>query len=219
MARSITLLSLLIITTIHSMAIGGVELTLKAGLTIPNNALGRIYNSSEVSIDQTVVNFNDAEASAGYTVGIKGLIPLSEVFHAYAHIGIHQTGETIYTLYEGLGNDDELGTVTASQFIVPVGVGMELHFLEIAIADLYITGQFNLNYLTSDVEFLASQLDLEKDDPSNTRMGYGLGVGSNFDLKLIEINTELLFHTLNSVLSESDEDMKTLVSLTVGLTF
>jgi hypothetical protein len=216
------MLAALSLFSFKCMAIGGLELTIKGGLSIPNDELGNVYNAENKSINGDIVTFQDVEAATGYTVGLKAAVPITDYLYGYAHAGIHQTGEQEYQLIAGTGSSTETyGTITASQFIIPVGVGAELRFFEVAMADLYTTAQLNFNYLTSDFEIVSSALNdgTISDATSDARLGYGIGIGSDFDFKVIETNVELLFQSLNPVLAEEEEDMKTLVSLTVGLVF
>ncbi len=210
--------------TISAYSAGGLDLTIKGGLTVPNDEVGMVYNTSEPTLsgnnNQVIANLRESEAGAGYTIGVKLSTAFTDFLTGYAHIGVHQTGEEEFQIYQGIGDSQtELGTMTASQFIVPIGAGAEFHFLEFNILDLYATGQLNLNYLTSDVEIVANQVGNLDEDPSDIRMGYGFGVGSNFDFKLIELNAEILYQALNPILDDDGEDMKSLVSLTVGIVF
>lgn len=218
MCKKIAIIALLSLFAVNAYSIGGLELTIKGGFTVPNDELGNIYNAETKSINGDIVTFNDLETATGYTIGLKAALPISDFLYGYAHAGIHQTGEEEYSLETLDGS--QAYSFTASQFIIPVGVGAEIRFLEAAITDNYITGQLNFNYITSDVEIAAAQLQGDLNESTNdVRMGYGIGVGTDLDLKLIKANVELLYQALNPVLSEDQEDLKTLVSLTVGIVF
>jgi len=211
MMKFIVLLVSIIVTAFPLIGMGSLEFTAKVGITVPNDELGQMYdsrNNTEES-DNLIIQQNSG-ATAGWTVGFKALMPLSNLFHAYIHAGIHELGENNYTIYSEEGQQE--GFIVAEQFIIPAGMGMEMHLLDSAATDLYFTGQINFNYLSSYNKTLTSL-----EGPSSSNIGYGLGIGSNFDLGLLGLNIEVLFSALN--LSESNRGLKTLTSLTIGMTF
>ncbi|GAB5464796.1 MAG: hypothetical protein Kapaf2KO_02320 [Candidatus Kapaibacteriales bacterium] len=207
------------LSALATYSFGPAELTFKGGLMIPSDNLGQVYNQDEVTINEEIRTFDDLEARTGYSLGIKVAASLADWLKVYGHIGIHNTGTAEYAIYSDLSKNDEIGTLRANQFIVPVGGGLELHFLEVSQFDFYLTPQLNFNYITNDVELIGNAVGALESNPQNARLGYGIGGGTDIDLGVVIVNTELLYQNINTVFRGEDELGKGLVSLTVGLTF
>ncbi|MCK5742645.1 MAG: outer membrane beta-barrel protein [Chlorobi bacterium] len=192
-----------------------VDLGIYAGLSAPND---EINNVMKLTDNNTIGKFIREAAEVGYHIGIKTRIPMSENFIFRGGIAYHSFPET--KLF--IETHQEIPIVT-SQNIIPVSAGVNFYLLK-SVVGVYATGELTYNYISSSVdyvkdEFIKIGIPLEKTDPVNT-VGFGLGVGVDFDLKLVTLNLEAKYSRANLV-GGSDEFANPInyFSLSLGVLF
>ncbi len=197
-----------------SSPLRAVDLGIYAGLSAPNDEINNVMKWND---NTTIKKFIREGAAAGYHIGIKTRIPLSEDFIFRGGIAYHSFPKT-QLLLEGYP-DVQINT---SQNIIPISAGMNFYFVK-SIVGVYAAAELSYNYISSSINYVEEGaivgIPMEETDPINT-VGFALGAGVDFDLKLVTLNLEAKYSRANLV-GGSDEFANPInyFSLSLGVLF
>lgn len=216
---------IIIITTIitfnfnSTYATGPLELQFKAGLSTPNDKISKVYSDENLSSNNiSSGDFFTENSALGYHLGAAARIELSELMNLVGGIEFHRFPRSEFKI-----KDPQTGDIyqfKSTQNIIPIFVGANINFINTEFLDIYATGGFAYNYISNSVDLSDNEsnfsvpLDMS---PTDTRIGYFLGAGTDFNLGLLKLNLELKYQHINLIGKDTGEPDKRFLALSLGV--
>ncbi|MFC2130715.1 outer membrane beta-barrel protein [Bacteroidota bacterium] len=197
----------------------GTGFGLFAGLSAPNDQMNNIYNSSKIEFsEESIGNFIREGTEAGYHIGAKVRFSLAGDFMFTGSAAWHKFPQSNIDVMDPV-NDTALAVLTTTQNIIPITVGMNYYIINSTIG-VYGTGELSYNYIYNsvDADYQGVPIPLEE-SPTDSRVGFGLGAGVDFDATLVTLNLEAKYSIANLIGKESGEETKSFFSLSLGIFF
>lgn len=183
------------------------------GLSTPNDKVSDIYNG-DISVGKMWSEGKDA----GYHLGVKGRISLSDNIDFVGGIGYNKFPESKIEVKDPT-TDTLLLSLTSTTNIVPINAGINLYLFR-SVVGVYATGDITYNYITSSIDYNYKGVDVPlSKTPADSRMGFGLGAGMDLKLGLVVLNLEGKYHSLNLIGKADKEKDKSYFSLSLGVYF
>lgn len=222
-------LSTLILNINSLLAAGDLETGFTAGASIPSDKVGKFSNLQSVVLtigtkDSTLNNLQNDVINTGYNLGVRVRLPLSESINLIGGLGIHRFPEAQLIVKDNNDSTKIWATLSEVNNFIPFDAGLNIDILDIKLFKVY--GLVNVSY-----NFLYKTVDLVQEDNNVTipvtytesnmsnRFGAGLGLGINFDLKLIDVGLEGRFNRSNVLMAENGELNKDFYTLNVVVFF
>lgn len=196
------------------------NLTLFGGISIPDENVKDVF-PQRIDDPEQIVQFIEQAISYGYHFGIRyGLVLSPEVTFTMSG-SIHRFPELTSEIVSD--NGDTVGSLRTLLNIVPIGFGVK-YYLFRSLFDFYWFGNIFYTY-----SFTSTEISLQVPDapaflpmsiePSFSRVGAGGGIGAAFNLRLFVLETNLHFWASNVIGRSSNEKVKSIVSLSLGIAF
>lgn len=202
-----------------SYATGPLELQFKAGLSTPNDKISKVYSDENLSSSNiSSGNFFTENADLGYHLGAAARIELSDLFQFVGGIEFHRFPRSDFKI-----KDPQTGDIyqfKSTQNIIPVFAGVNFNFINTELFDFYLTGGFAYNYISNSVDLVDSKsnfsvpLDMS---PTESRIGYFFGAGSDLNLGLLKLNLELKYQQINLIGKDTGEPEKQFLAVSLGV--
>lgn len=187
-----------------------------AGLSTPNDKVNDVYNKDNIQISEDIVGDLMREGTqTGYCIGIKGRFELSNNFTFKGGIGWNKFPRSDIEIVDS-GADTSIGRIKASTNVVPISVGFNYYVFK-SFLGVYGTGELTYNYISNAVE-TPMGIDMPT-GPTDSRVGFGIGAGVDFDLPIITLNVEAKYNFMNLIGKVSGEEDKRYVTLSLGVVF
>jgi hypothetical protein len=211
-------LVILILLFQQSVSSAQTHFGLFAGLSTPNDQINNIYNSSKYQIGDNLLDYFRESATVGYHIGAKIRFSMSDNFEFTGSAALHKFPESEIEV-RNPENDTLLAVLTTSQNIIPLTVGLNFYIINSTIG-IYGTGELSYNYIsyTVDADYQGVPIPLERSTPDN-RVGFGIGAGINFDIKLLILNLETKYNIANLIGTEKGEQQKNYLTVSLGVFF
>jgi hypothetical protein len=191
------------------------------GLSLPNNEISNFFNNSVITTnDTTVSELNGVFDSSkpGYNIAIKLTLELSDVAFFYGGFGIQKFPENRILLYEP-NTTKSAGEINVTTTIYPISAGIH-YFIFKNSFDLYSICDLSYNLISNSVNTQNSKYDLPLGkNPSESRLGFGLGIGTIINLGQCGLVIEGIYNNLNFIGKSLQEQNKTLITLRAGFSF
>jgi opacity protein-like surface antigen len=194
------------------------------GLALPNDNVSQFFNQTKqiVQLDsiRTEINYLLNKATdIGYILGLKGRIELGERFDLALGIGLARFNEGRYDLIVR-DLDTTIAQIQSTSNVVPIALGINAYIVK-SFINLYAVGDVTYNYIGYSYDIIwKNNLGIPLSKPeSDSRLGYGLGAGLDFDLSLFKLNFEAKFNSANIIGRSGDEKQKNYGTLTLGIIF
>jgi opacity protein-like surface antigen len=196
-----------------------VDIGFHAGLSTPNDQINDIYNRDKYTDKEDAVrNFIREGTTAGYHIGMKARIDLSEGIVFVGSISWNKFPQTDIEITDP-ESGEVLTTLESSQNIIPISAGINAYLLK-SLIGVYATGDLTYNYITSSVDYKSGSVSIPfSTTPTDNRVGFGLGAGVDLDLSLLTLNLEGKYNHANLIGKITDEETKTYFTLTFGVYF
>lgn len=196
------------------------------GLSTPSDKVADIYNSN-MKLTDISKNYIFESAKTGYNIGAKLRLPVGEQFMFTGGFMWNRFPQTDLKIMvpntAGTGIDTIL--LGSNQNIIPISVGANLYLIR-NVLGLYATGELSYNIIQNSVDYkyngvsIPLNLDITNPlSPTNTRVGASIGAGVDFDLKVINLNLEGIYHFANLIGKVDNEPDKNYFTLTLGVVF
>lgn len=232
-SRNMLKKTLLLATIFTLFAVGmakaqpGSQFGFVAGLATPNDQIANIYNSDQwdytVSESNGIGNFITNGMNTGYTIGAKLRIKMSDNVNFFGGIGWNRFPQTTLELRDPQRNDTLLATFKTTTNIVPISAGVDYYIANdvLGLFSIYGVGELAYNYISNSVDYKTeSGVDVPITlNPSDSRMGFGVGAGFDINLKLVTLNLEAKYNYLNLIGKTNDEGNKDYLTVTAGIFF
>lgn len=187
------------------------------GLSTPNDQINNVYNSSK--LDNGVYDMFREGTKLGYHVGAKIRVGMSDNLFFVGGIAYHKFPQTTIDVKDPTRNDTVIATLQTSQNVIPITAGVNFFLIKQFIG-LYAVGELTYNYVSSSVDYNQGSIPLSiSKSPTDSRIGFGLGAGSDFDIKLITLNLEIKYNYINLIGQKAGEESKAFVSVSLGAIF
>ncbi|MFP4368752.1 MAG: outer membrane beta-barrel protein [Candidatus Kapaibacterium sp.] len=194
------------------------EIGFYGGLSTPNDKINDIYNKDMIEEEDFVGNIFTEGVSAGYHLGVKGRLPLSDNVSFFGSISFNRFPESEIK-FRDPETDSVLAVFTTNQNIVPIAAGVQYYLFK-SFINLYATGELDYNYISSSVDYKYGDVDVPiSRSPADNRLGYGLGLGFDVDITLLRLNLETRYNHINLIGKDDDEEDKTYITVSVGVYF
>lgn len=189
------------------------------GLSTPNDKVGDIYNHDNLDLGNSKEgNLISKGMDAGYNLGVKLRLPLNDNIHFVGSIGWNRFPEQTLEVRDPKA-DTVLLTLESSTNIIPITAGVNAYLFKSFIG-LYATGDLSYNYISSSVDYKRGDVSIPiKTSPSDNRLGFGLGLGVDFNVGLVILNIEGKYNHTNLIGKDDKEKDKSYVTLGVGIFF
>jgi opacity protein-like surface antigen len=200
-------------------ATGPLELHFKAGLSTPNDKISKVYSDESLNgNDISSGDFFTENAELGYHLGVNARISLSEFFQFIGGVEFHRFPNSEFKIIDP--RDQKVYRFKSTQNIIPVFAGIDFNFINTELLDIYATGGFAYNYISNSIDLLTEETDFSVPldmSPTDSRIGYFLGAGTDFNLGLLKLNLELKYHHINLIGKDRGEPDKKFLAVSLGV--
>ncbi len=217
--------SIILINFSVSSAAGPLGLHFKAGLSTPNDQISQVYSDDNLtSSNISSGEFFSENADMGYHLGVAARVEISKMFHFVGGVEFHRFPRSEFKLV--IPNEDtgenEVHKFKSTQNIIPIHAGINLAFINTELLNIYATGGFAYNYISNSVDYVTEESDIAVPlnldlSPTDSRIGYFLGAGTDIDLQLLKINLELKYQHINLVGKDTGESDKRFLAVSLGI--
>ncbi|MDC1068700.1 hypothetical protein OAQ99_06045 [Candidatus Kapabacteria bacterium] len=227
------LITITIIFTLPSLALGPLKFGFQAGLSTPSEEITNVYNTNSVKFDRQIEGEEIEEVTGdlltrgidnGYHIGVNARISLGSSFSLVGSFAYHSFPEAKMDVFDPI-TDEKVVEFISSQRIVPVSAGIMFRFLELGPLEFYLRGEGQLNFISYETIFQFPITEGVKlsipiaSTESYSRLGAGFGGGFDIDLELFRLNIDVRYNIANLALTDSDEETKAYLGLGVGILF
>jgi hypothetical protein len=189
------------------------------GLSTPNDQVNNVYNGNPFSSVDSLKNWFKGGLSSGFHIGVKARFGMSDNLTFVGGIAWHRFPESQINIKS---TTSENISINITENIIPISAGVNLYLVK-SIIGLYGVGELTYNYISSNAEVNTpngySLPIIPKPNPKDSRVGFGLGIGADLDVKIITLNLEGKYNIANLIGAASDEKTKAYFSLSLGAFF
>ncbi len=217
--RFLLITSIILINFSISSAAGPLGLHFKAGLSTPNDQISKVYSDDNLTSNNiSTGDFLTENAELGYHLGVAARIELSKMFHFVGGVEFHRFPRSEFKIKDP--QTGEIHQFKSTQNIIPIHAGINLAFINTDLLNIYATGGFAYNYISNSVDYVSNEsnysvpLDMS---PTDSRLGYFLGAGTDLDLKLFKLNLELKYQHINLIGKDLGEPDKKFLAVSLGV--
>ena len=200
----------------------GIDFGFHIGLSTPNDKISDVYNKKSVDLQDSansIGKFVSKGMSAGYHIGVKGRISMSDKVDFYLGFGFNRFPDTDIKVTAPNDPSKVLATLSSSTQVIPINAGVNFYLLRSFIG-LYATGDLAYNYVSSTLDYKTGIVDIPiSRTPSDSRLGFGVGAGLDVSLGLILLNIEAKYNQINLIGKDENEKDKSYVSFGLGIYF
>ncbi|MFA6570593.1 MAG: outer membrane beta-barrel protein [Bacteroidota bacterium] len=207
-------LSLLFTSSAYSTEIGFVF-----GLSTPNDQVNNVYNGNPFKSINSMQHWYKQGANSGFHIGLRARFNMSDNFSFVGGVAWHRFPETEIQVKDN--QDRLLTTLKTTQNIIPISAGVQFYLIK-SVVGVYGIGELTYNYIsnTVDVSYAGQDIPLNLDlNPTNSRIGFGIGAGADLDIKLVKLNLEGRYNLANFIGASAEEKSKAYFSLSLGVYF
>ena len=208
-------------TVIQSIAYAQTSLGLYTGISTPSEQINNVYNSDFLTSENFIGRMQRSAVDLGYHIGTRLRFGLGDdfVFSGGVALSRFPQSKIIVSVPSGTTNDSIRATLTTTQNIIPISVGLH-YYLSRKLLGIYGTGELTYNYIINsiDAEFRGTTIPLNQ-SPTYNRVGFGLGAGIDVDVKIFTINIEGKYNLINFIGRDADEKPKSFITLSMGVYF
>lgn len=216
---TILITSIMLLNFNSAKAVGPLGLHFKAGLSTPNDMISKVYSNENLTSNNIGSgNFFTENADMGYHLGVAARIELSDMFHFVGGVEFHRFPRSEFKIKDP--QTGEIHQFKSTQNIFPIHAGINLAFINTNLVNVYTTGGFAYNYISNSVDYVTDDSDYSVPldmSPTDSRIGYFLGVGTDLDLQLLKLNLELKYQHINLIGKDSGEPDKQFLAISLGV--
>ena len=216
---TILITSIMLLNFNSAKAVGPLGLHFKAGLSTPNDMISKVYSNENLTSNNIGSgNFFTENADMGYHLGVAARIELSDMFHFVGGVEFHRFPRSEFRIKDP--QTGEIHQFKSTQNIFPIHAGINLAFINTNLVNVYATGGFAYNYISNSVDYVTDDSDYSVPldmSPTDSRIGYFLGAGTDLDLQLLKLNLELKYQHINLIGKDSGEPDKQFLAISLGV--
>ena len=216
---TILITSIMLLNFNSAKAVGPLGLHFKAGLSTPNDMISKVYSNENLTSNNIGSgNFFTENADMGYHLGVAARIELSDMFHFVGGVEFHRFPRSEFKIKDP--QTGEIHQFKSTQNIFPIHAGINLAFINTDLLNIYATGGFAYNYISNSVDYVTDDSDYSVPldmSPTDSRIGYFLGAGTDLDLQLLKLNLELKYQHINLIGKDSGEPDKQFLAISLGV--
>ena len=216
---TILITSIMLLNFNSAKAVGPLGLHFKAGLSTPNDMISKVYSNENLTSNNIGSgNFFTENADMGYHLGVAARIELSDMFHFVGGVEFHRFPRSEFKIKDP--QTGEIHQFKSTQNIFPIHAGINLAFINTNLVNVYATGGFAYNYISNSVDYVTDDSDYSVPldmSPTDSRIGYFLGAGTDLDLQLLKLNLELKYQHINLIGKDSGEPDKQFLAISLGV--
>lgn len=216
---TILITSIMLLNFNSAKAVGPLGLHFKAGLSTPNDMISKVYSNENLTSNNIGSgNFFTENADMGYHLGVAARIELSNMFHFVGGVEFHRFPRSEFKIKDP--QTGEIHQFKSTQNIFPIHAGINLAFINTNLVNVYATGGFAYNYISNSVDYVTDDSDYSVPldmSPTDSRIGYFLGAGTDLDLQLLKLNLELKYQHINLIGKDSGEPDKQFLAISLGV--
>ncbi len=217
--RIIIVTSILFINFNLAQAAGPLGLHFKAGLSTPNDMISKVYSDENLTSNNiSSGDFFTDNAGLGYHLGVAARIELTPMFHFVGGVEFHRFPRSEFKIKDP--QTGEIHQFKSTQNIIPIHAGINLAFINTEVWNVYATGGFAYNYISNSVDYVSEESDYSIPldmSPTDSRMGYFVGAGTDLDLQILKLNLELKYQHINLIGKETGEPDKQFLAVSLGI--
>jgi hypothetical protein len=191
------------------------------GLSLPNNEVSNFIDNTLIPTNDTnvrVLNSIFDTPKSGYNLAIKLTVELSEKAFFYGGLGMQKFPETKVALYAPNSTDSQ-GEINVITTVYPISAGIHYYIFKSSF-DMYSIGDLSYNLISHSVNLQNSKYDLPiGKNPTDSRVGFGLGLGTIISLGESGLIIEAIYNQLNFIGKTENEQNKTIITFRTGFVF
>ncbi|PKL80925.1 MAG: hypothetical protein CVV25_01725 [Ignavibacteriae bacterium HGW-Ignavibacteriae-4] len=213
--------SILLFNFNSAEAAGPLGLHFKAGLSTPNDKISKVYSDESLTTKNVSSgDFLTDNADLGYHLGVAARVEMTEMLHFVGGIEFHRFPRSEFRIIDP--QTGEKHKFKSTQNIIPIHAGINLAFINTDLLNIYATGGFAYNYISNSVDYVTEESDfavpLNLDlSPTDSRIGYFVGAGTDLDLKVFKLNLELKYQHINLIGKDTGEPDKQFLAVSLGI--
>ena len=195
--------------------------TIVGGLAIPNKEINNIFNSNKISTIDTnnpslTISLPDAEP--GYSLSAKLSFELSESAHFFGGFGLSGFSKKQFDLFSPT-KKEENGFLEIKTNVYSIDAGIHYYIIDASLG-VYGIANLSYNFIASSVTKIESSASLRlPNNPTDSRLGFTVGLGVEIPLNEFSIIIESKYSSLNYIGKVSDESTKSLLLIQAGFVF
>ncbi|MBS1537569.1 MAG: hypothetical protein JST20_07465 [Bacteroidetes bacterium] len=207
--------------SIQSKTLSQTSIGFYTGLSTPSEQINNVYNSEFLTTENFIGRMKRDAVDLGYHVGTRLRFGLGDdfVFSGGVAVSRFPQSKIIVSVPNGTGTDSIRATLTTTQNIIPVSVGLN-YYLSRKLLGIFGTGELTYNYYINSIDAVYNGTSIPlNQSPTYNRVGFGLGAGVELDVKIFTVNIEGKYNLVNFIGRDADEKPKTFITLSMGLYF
>ncbi len=190
------------------------DLGFKVGLSTPNNEMNNVYNSNSLS---DIGDFIRKGAELGYHIGVQARLGLSDDFKFIGGIAWHRFPQSKIEVIDH-ETKKSIATLSTVQNLYPISAGVDYYLLNKELLGVYATGTIDYVYITNTVDVMYNNVPLNlSKSPTYSRVGFGVGAGVDFNIKILLLNLELKYNIANLIGKDKGEETKSYFTASLGV--
>lgn len=216
---SILITSIMLINFNSAQAAGPLGLHFKAGLSTPNDMISKVYSDENLTANNiSSGDFFTDNAGLGYHLGVAARLELTKMLHFVGGVEFHRFPRSEFKIKDPQTGD--IHQFKSTQNIIPIHAGINFAFISTEVLNVYATGGFAYNYISNSVDYVSEESDYSIPldmSPTDSRMGYFVGAGTDLDLQIFKLNLELKYQHINLIGKETGEPDKQFLAVSLGI--
>ncbi len=181
------------------------------GLSTPNDKLSDVYNSSRFpGLVEANQMFTEGVAT-GYHFGMKVRSPLNDNVTFVGGIGYNRFPQYEIKVDDPIADTTFFSLAVVSN-IVPISAGLNYYIINDVIG-IYGIGELAYSYIFSSIDYPDELYSYPIETlESDSRIGFGAGVGFDINFELLLVNIEAKYNNANLIGQVEDEETKSYVT-------
>ena len=213
MKKLILTLAIVFASGTSAFALPGFDMGVFGGLSTPNDKIAEVYTPlSETS----TLKLLTSGVGSGFHIGAKIRVGLADRLNFVGSIACHHIPATTTTINTGI-TEVVYPEISTTHEIIPFTAGINYNLVNLNLFKVYAVGDIAYNYFTNSVDIPAAFNGLITASKEGGRVGAGVGVGFDFDLKVMKFGLEGKYNFSNIIGKVSGEPDKNYLSVSLGV--
>lgn len=219
--RNYLILTILVLCSSASYSKTQSSFAISGGLSLPNKEVKNIFNSNRISTADTNNPFlyiNIPDGNSGYSLSAKLLFDLTESASFFGGFALSGFSTDVHNLQNPTDNSEK-GVLEIKSSIYSINAGMHYYLYDDFIG-IYGIGDLSYNFLASSITKIETSATLRlPNNPTDSRIGFTLGLGFEIPLEQFSIILEGKYSELNYIGKVTNEQSKSLILIQAGFRF
>lgn len=195
--------------------------SISGGVAVPNSEMNNIFNSDRINTSDTsnpALAYFRPDVSAAYSLSAKLDFELSPNVYFFGGFGLTGLGSDRYELKDLVTMESD-GYLQIKSTVYSINAGINFYVIDGNIG-VYGLGNLSYNFIANSMtEIVTKTSVLLPHNPTDSRLGFSVGLGLEIPLDLFSIIIETRYSDINYIGKDKTEETKSLIVLEAGFRF